>query len=367
RGHRRELPVENRRISQSRRRWSCATMTRFGARCLGRKMQSNDFGCSALTMLFRELLGKFVTLTIDRFIPAGALLTEGKQSGVDPAALLLPKAEVPQGAHEGDSFEVFVYLDSMDRPIATTRTPKIGLGEVGFLEVKDLNDVGAFVDWGLVKQLFVPFREQTVGLRIGHRYPIGVYLDSSDRLAGTMRIREMLADHGDFALEEWVDGEIWRFEEGVGTFVILEHAYFGLIPAYEHVTAQRGDAVKARVVDILADGKIELSLRRKAHEEAASDASRVLEVLSKAGVAKGDNAGPEEIRTLYGISKKAFKRAVGMLLRQRLVRIRDDGNLELVEQRSKVLPSASVEEQNASPRREVKKTTSTKRPKPGKR
>lgn len=281
-------------------------------------------------MQFSELLGRFVTLSVDRFIPAGALLSEQGAEGDEPPALLLPKSEVPEGTHEGDSLEVFVYLDSDDRPIATLRTPKIALGEVTFLEVMDLNDVGAFVDWGLVKQLFVPFREQTVGLRTGHRYPFGLYLDSSERLAGTMRIRELLSDTGDFTLDEWIEGEVWRFEEGIGTFVILERAFLGLIPAFEPTQLERGDAVRVRVANILADGKIELSLRGKAHEEVGGDANRVLEVVVKTGTLVGDSSSPDEVRNVFGLSKKAFKRAVGLLLRRRVIALREDGSIQVI-------------------------------------
>lgn len=157
-----------------------------------------------------DLLGRHVALKIRRFGSPGALLAVNESEEV-----LLLGAEIPEGADIGDELDVFVYLDSEARPIATTREARLELGEVAFLEVTELTRFGAFVDWGMPKELLVPFAEQTADMRLGSRYAIGLYLDDSGRFAGTMKVSEMLdrarhEGHGhdvQWNLDEWVDGE----------------------------------------------------------------------------------------------------------------------------------------------------------------
>ncbi len=280
-----------------------------------------------MPMPYEDLLGRVVTLPVRRFGPPGAFLSvDAGDDGPGAPTLLLPGSEVPEGTREGDELEVFVYLDSEDRPIATTREPRIELGEVAFLEVTDLSRFGAFVDWGLPKELLVPHAEQTRELRMGQRHPFGLLVDRTGRLAGTMRVSELLRDTGDFELDEWVDGEAWRNDPDIGLFVILERRFVGLVPASEPHTLTRGQAAQFRVASVLPDGKLELSLRGHAHEELENDAEKVLQTLLRAGTPKvGDRSSPEEVRALFGMSKKAFKRAVGRLLKQRAVTIDDQG------------------------------------------
>ena len=278
---------------------------------------------------YDDLLGRVVALSVLRFGPPGAFFSIGAgDEGPGAPVLLLPGGEVPEGTEIGSEVSVFVYLDSEDRPIATTATPKLVLGEVAFLEVKDITSFGAFVDWGLPKELLVPLGEQTREMRVGQRHPVGLFLDDTGRLAGTMRVTEMIRDTSDFDLDEWVDGEAWREEPGLGLFVIVERGFVGLVPASEPHRLARGDAGRFRVTNILPDKKIELSLRGKAHEELDNDARAVLEVLSRAGAPKVlDRSSPEQIRALFGISKKAFKRATGRLLKERSVTIDEGGFL----------------------------------------
>lgn len=276
-----------------------------------------------------DLLGRLVTLPVLRFGPPGAFLSlEPNASGAGGATLLLPGAEAPEGLAVGDTLEVFVYLDSSDRPIATTRKPRLMLGEVAFLEVTDLASFGGFVDWGLPKELLVPHAEQTCDLALGQRHPIGLFVDDTGRLAGTMKVGEMLRDKPAFALDAWVEGEAWRNEPHIGLFAILERRFIGLLPATEPHTLTRGDAARFRVTSVLVDGKIEVSLRGQAHEELESDGKKILAVLERPGAPKvGDRSSPEAIRALFGLSKKAFKRAAGRLLKQRRVTIDDQGLL----------------------------------------
>lgn len=267
-------------------------------------------------MPFSDILGRVVPLFVRRLGPPGAFLV---REGDEPRAqtILLPGSEIPEGTQEGDALEVFVHLDSEDRPIATLRTPRLILGEVTFLSVTDVTSFGAFVDWGLAKELLVPLAEQTRDMRVGASHPVGLFLDDTGRLAGTMRVSEILGGKRSSQLDEWVDGEAWRDEADLGVFVIVERRYVGLLPAAEPNRLSRGEATRFRVTNILPDGKIELSLRARAHEELANDARRILAALAMPTVQRvGDRSSPAEIRALFGLSKKAFKRAVGRLLKE---------------------------------------------------
>jgi uncharacterized protein len=285
-------------------------------------------------MSFSELLGRTATLTVQRIVAPGAFLTahDGPSSAGDAgeAALLLPTRELPDDLRPGDALEVFVYLDSEDRPIATTRRPKLERGEVRFLKVTAVTKIGAFVDWGLPKELLVPFAEQTLELAPGQRHPIGLQLDRSGRLCGTMRVRELLYTGGRFDRDEIVEGEAWRDEPGVGLFCILERKYVGLLPASEPHALARGEPTTFRIKHVLADGKVELSLRGHVHQELEGDAEHVLAVLSRPGAPRlGDRSSPEQLRTHFGLSKKAFKRALGRLLKDGAVTLDHEGYVQL--------------------------------------
>ena len=281
-------------------------------------------------MILTDLLGRTSTLTVRRLGPPGAFLAVDPVD-LGPAAptVLLPRGEVPDGTNPGDSIEAFVHLDSDDRPVATLRAPKLELGEVAFLMVTDRAPFGAFVDWGLPKELLVPLAEQTREVQVGERHPVGLYLDDTGRLAGTMRISEMLGTaKGGFVLDEWVDGEAWRNDPDIGLFVIVDRACVGLVPAAEPHPLTRGQGARFRVTSVLPDGKIELSLRGLAHEELENDARKILAALV-AGDAEGvgNQSTPEELRAIFGLSKKAFKRAAGRLLKQGAVRFDEEGFL----------------------------------------
>jgi uncharacterized protein len=272
----------------------------------------------------RELLGHSARLELVRVTtPGGFLALSRGEVGEGAPVVLLPRAEIPKDAAVGDELSVFIYLDSEGRPVATTRTPKLELGEVAFLKVTACTSFGAFVDWGMPKELLVPFAQQTRELRVGDSVPVGLYVDPSGRLAGTMRVTEMLASEATgFELEEWVEGEAWRHQPELGLFVIVRRRFLGLIPKDEPHTLRPGQAARFRVSNLFDDGKMELSLRGLASEEIAGDARKVLERLAAPGAPRvGDRSSPEEIRRLFGLSKKAFKRAVGSLLKQRKISI----------------------------------------------
>jgi predicted RNA-binding protein (virulence factor B family) len=275
---------------------------------------------------FAHLLGRFAKLYIRRFSPSGAFLAE-KDQHPDSDAILLLGPEIPAGAREGDEVSVFVYLDSSDRPLATTSQPKLALGEVRFLRVTTRTNFGAFVDWGLPKELLVPFAQQTNELNVGALQPIALYLDDTQRLAGTMRVSELLSSDGSgFKEDEWVEGEAWRNDPEIGLFVIVERRFVGLVPSHEPHPLSRGEAKSFRVTHVHPDGKLELSLRAHAHEELEADAQTILQRLRLPATPKfGDRSTPEQIRAQFGLSKKAFKRAVGRLLKQQLVTLDEQG------------------------------------------
>ena len=273
-----------------------------------------------------SLLGCRAHLRIVRLTAPGAYLALDDAPADD--VILLPTAELPAGAKVGDELEVFVYVDSEQRPLATTRMPRLVLGEVTFLEVTAVTPIGAFVDWGLGKELLVPFAEQAKELLVGERQPIGLYVDNTGRLAGTMFVGSLIErpPPGGLALDEWVEGEAWRNDPAIGLFAILERSYVGLVPASEPHRLQRGEVARFRIANILPDGKLVLSLRQHAHHELAADAEHVLAVLGRPGAPRvGDRSDPDELRALFGLSKKAFKRAVGRLLKDRAVTISDQG------------------------------------------
>ncbi len=273
-------------------------------------------------MDFDDLLGQTAKLVLKRFGSPGAFL--GKAGDDEPGApvVLLLGAEIPENAQIGDEISVFVALDSEGRPIATTRVPQVERDEVAFLTVTACTEFGAFVDWGLAKELLVPFAEQTRDVAVGERHPIAVYVDDSGRLAGTMRVTERLNARSDFKDDEWVEGEAWRNDPDIGLFVILERRFVGLVPASEPHRLSRGEAARFRVTSVLPDGKIELSLRGFAHEELEGDGAHILSILGKPNAPEvGDKSDPEAIRDAFGLSKKAFKRAVGRLLRERKVQL----------------------------------------------
>lgn len=269
-----------------------------------------------------SLFGRTATLTLRRIGSLHATLATASGE-----AVALPLADLPREAVPGDALSVFVHHGSGGQPIATTRTPKIERGEVAFLTATTLTPFGAFFDWGLGKELLVPFAEQTADVTVGARHPIGLVLDKNRRLAGTMRVAELLHDPcGDFALDQSVAGEAWRNDPEIGLFVIVGRRFVGLLPASEPHRLSRGESAQFRVSRVLPDGRIVLTLRGPAHEEIARDAERVLEVLSRPNAPRvNDRSDPEEIRARFGLAKKAFKRAAGRLLKDRTLEIDGSG------------------------------------------
>ena len=272
-------------------------------------------------MQIEDALGRRLRLTIERITAPGAFLGD--------IGVLLPNQELPIDARVGDELDVFIYLDSEERPIATTNVPLLALGEVAFLEITAITPIGAFANWGLGKELLIPYAEQARELFVGERQPIGLYLDKTGRLAGTMFVSDMLGERPRRAqLNDWIEGVAWRNDPDIGLFAILERSFVGLVPASEPHRLTRGDPAKFRVAHVQPDGKLVLSLREQAYKARVSDGEAILAVLSRPNAPKiGDRSDPETIRELFGLSKKAFKRAVGGLLKAKHVRLDENGHV----------------------------------------
>lgn len=263
-------------------------------------------------------LGRMQELEVKRITSVGAFLNV-KDSSADDRDVLLPRKEVPDGSKAGELFQVFIYRDFEDRLTATTRRPKLELGEIGLLRVVDMTKIGAFLDWGLEKDLFLPFSEQTMKLELGEEYLIGLYIDKSDRLCGTMKVKDFLRSDSPHKEGDWVKGTIYSINEEFGAFVAVDNKYEGLIPKRELIGVYRpGETVELRITNVKEDGKLDLSLRDKFYIEIEDDAERIETLARESGgqVMLNDYSSPEEIRKELYMSKSAFKRAVGRLLKE---------------------------------------------------
>ena len=266
-------------------------------------------------------LGKRQLLTVVREKEFGVYLAEDPK---DETAVLLPGKQVPAGTRVGDRLEVFIYRDSEDRLIATTREPKLQVGETAVLTVKETGKIGAFLVMGLEKDVLLPFKEQTERVRPGQQCLAALYVDKSGRLAATMKVHPYLSGDSPYEKDDRVSGMVYEVSPQIGAFVAVDGRYYGLIPAKEFFGNVRpGDTVQARVTKVRDDGKLDLSLNEKAHIQMNTDAETVMEALEARGgvLPFTDKADPEIIRQEFAMSKNAFKRAVGHLLKEGRVRI----------------------------------------------
>lgn len=268
-------------------------------------------------------LGGTQTLIVDHFADAGAFL---KASG-GTETVLLPGKQVPEGTDVGSLLTVFLYKDSEDRLIATTQMPRLQLGETALLTVKQTSPIGAFLDWGLAKDLFLPFKETKGEVRPGQKVLVTLYIDKSRRLAATMRVDRLLRADSPYKAGDKVAGTVYAVKEEIGAFVAVDGQYFGLIPRQElYERLKPGDAVETRVMRVREDGKLDLSPRKKAYAQMEPDAEVILAHLAEAGgiLGIGDKSDAELIRTELSLSKNAFKRAAGRLLKEGKIRVYDD-------------------------------------------
>lgn len=268
-------------------------------------------------------IGTFNTLKIARRTNVGLFLTDGNQD------VLLPKKYIPKISEIGDELEVFVYLDHEERPVATTLEPKIYLNEFSLLKVNYVNDFGAFMDWGLEKDLFVPFREQARKMSEGNYYIVYMYMDEkTNRLVGSSKLNQFL-DNKDLTVSEGEEVDlIVSHITDAGINVIINEKHKGLMYKNEVFEDLRtGDRIIGYIKNIRPDGKIDVSRHKLGFEKVSDNATKILEELNynNGFLGLNDKSHPDEIKTVLGMSKKTFKQTIGVLYKERKILIEENG------------------------------------------
>ena len=280
-------------------------------------------------------VGKRQTMLVDHFASVGAylvpVLVEEEEEKIE---ILLPNNELEEReVQEGEEVEVLIYRDSEDRLIATFRKTEALVGTLAKLEVVDTNPrLGAFLDWGLTKDLLLPVSQQEVRAEIGKRYLVGIYEDSKGRLSATMKIYNFLLPNHDFSKNDTVKGTVYRVNDEIGVFVAVEDRYFGLIPKSECFQAfEVGEELDLRIIRVREDGKLDVSPRVILSEQISKDAEVILQKMRilKDHFRFNDDSSSEDIKDYFSMSKKAFKRAIGQLLKQGLIDKKEDGYFSL--------------------------------------
>ncbi|MCI1722623.1 MAG: S1-like domain-containing RNA-binding protein [Lachnospiraceae bacterium] len=269
-------------------------------------------------------LGKYQELTVVRKEEFGVYLGESRAAGPDER-ILLPKRQVPAGTEMGNKISVFVYRDSEDRMIATVSRPLIALHEVAVLKVAEVTKIGAFLSWGLEKDLLLPYAEQTKDVHKGEEVLAALYIDKSGRLAATMNVYPYLSTDSPYHEGDSADGLVYQFAHNFGYFVAVDRKYSGMVPIREAQSGfQIGQTLTFRVTRVLEDGKLNLSAKKKAFEQLEPDAEKVLKKIRddfNGTLPFDDKADPEKIKEVFGLSKAAFKRAAGHLYKERKIEI----------------------------------------------
>lgn len=266
-------------------------------------------------------LGEVQVLQIIKKVEFGVYL--GEEPGAEER-VLLPKKQVPEQAQVGDETEVFIYRDSKDRLIATVHIPKLTLHRIARVRVAQVGRIGAFLDWGLEKELLLPFKEQTRRVSAGEECLVALYIDKSDRLCATMNVYPYLSSDSPYQKDDRVRGTVYEISRNFGAFVAVDDIYSGLIPQKElYGSVQIGDEIEVRVTEVKEDGKLNLSIREKAYLQIEKDAQKVLETIDSfdGALPFTDKASPEVIRREMQMSKNEFKRAVGHLLKEGRIQI----------------------------------------------
>ena len=260
-------------------------------------------------------LGEYQELYYKKKVDFGVYLAE---TMTDDAQVLLPMKQVPENARMGEKIRVFLYKDSRDRLIATTNDPKLTLGGYVPLVVREVGKIGAFLDWGLEKDLFLPYKEMVGRVEQGDEVLVTLYIDKSSRLCASMRgLYDLLDKDSPYHKGDTVTGRVYEFSDNFGTFVAVDDRYSARIASFLRV----GDVIEAKVLGVKPDGKLDLTMREKAYIQMDADAVKLMELIdSYAGVLPfTEKASPEVIKRETGLSKAAFKRAVGRLYKERKI------------------------------------------------
>lgn len=274
-------------------------------------------------------LGEIQILKVIKTSDFGVYLGEFSNS---EEKVLLPKNQVPKDIKIGEEIKVFIYKDSEDRIIATTTIPQLTLGKTALLRVKEVTSIGAFLDWGLAKDLLLPFKEQTARVHTGEDVLVALYIDKSNRLCATMKVYDYLSCDSPYKKDDRVIGIVYEIIDAFGAFVAVDNLYCGLIPLKElHRPLKPGDSVEARVIHVKEDGKLDLSLREKAYVQMDADAEMIFKKLQEAGgfLPYHDKTDSEVIKDQFNLSKNAFKRGIGRLLKEGRIHITDSGISEI--------------------------------------
>ncbi|MCR4612127.1 MAG: RNA-binding protein [Lachnospiraceae bacterium] len=277
-------------------------------------------------------LGKIQKLTVVKKVDFGVYLAEGRNKADD--RVLLPKKQVPANTSVGDEIEVFIYRDSEDRMIATVNMPPLTLGGFAPLKVVEVTKIGAFLDWGLEKDLMLPYKQMRGRVEEGDEILVRLYIDKSDRLCASMKgLYQLLSTGSAYQEGDDATGRVYEFGHDYGTFIAIDDKYSAMIPRHEDTSNLRiGDVIDVRITKVKKDGKLDVTTRDKSYIQMDEDAAMLLELIdSYAGVLPfTEKASPDVIKRETGLSKNAFKRGIGRLYKQRLITI-EDGKIRRVE------------------------------------
>ncbi len=242
--------------------------------------------------------------------------------------VLLPNSEVTENMEIGDKLEVYIYRDSEDRIISTRKMDVMELGDTAVLKVKEVTNIGAFLDWGLPKDLFLPFKQQTRTLKKDQSVLVALYLDKSSRLCATMNVYEYLSSDSPYKKDDKVHGVVYEIIDSFGAYVAVDNKYSAMIPKQELFSNLKvGDLIQARVTKVKEDGRLDLSLREKSFVAMDTDSLMIYRELLRAGgsLPLNDKSSPEDIYERFQLSKNAFKRAIGHLYKEKKIVIHKDG------------------------------------------
>ncbi len=271
-------------------------------------------------------LGKYQELIVTKETDFGVFLNT--PDGTDSEKILLPKSQVPKGTLLKDVLNVFVYKDSEDRPIATMLEPDITLGGVARLYVNQVTPIGAFLEWGLSKDLFLPFKEQLYEVKEGDAVLVTLYIDKSERLCASMHVYNALRNDSRYQKDDMVSGRVYEISENFGVFIAVDDQFSALLPQKEVFETYRiNQPVYARVAQVLEDGRLTLSIKKKIPEQMDEDAAFIYRCLEQENgfLPFHDKSSPEAIKNRFHMSKNAFKRGIGHLLKEGRITIASDG------------------------------------------
>ncbi|ABR47428.1 RNA binding S1 domain protein [Alkaliphilus metalliredigens QYMF] len=255
-------------------------------------------------------------------------ITEIDSDGIHLGDVLLPAKETEEELSVGEMLEVFVYTAAKGELLASLSEPFGQVGELAYLKVTALTSFGAFLEWGIEKDLFLPMGEQTCDVKEESHYLVKIYLDRTNRLCATMRVDDYLQAHPSYTPGEMVKGTVYGENERIGVFIAIEDCYYGFVPnAERYKTYGIGDQDEFRVIRIREDGRVDLSNKQVAHKQMDDDSEMILQEAIKQGgnLYLNDKSDPEMIMKRLNISKNAFKRAIGRLIKEKKIEQNDKG------------------------------------------